>query len=106
MIAAIIFILAAVFSSTSDIATDGCSVKDLRNPEQISFIQTSARRIGTIVGGFVFLKLVLPTFGKWIGLPGSVTSVSVFLKVLAVFFIVSEIAGHFLYKEESSIVII
>jgi hypothetical protein len=64
------------------------AVKDLRNPEHISFIQATSRKIGSIVGGFIFLKLVLPTFGKWIGLSGSIFSISTCLQIFAVLFIV------------------
>lgn len=71
-------------------------------PEKISYVQTSAKKVGNIIGGFIFLKLVSHKFASYFGVAHSFTDVPTFLRVIGISFILLQVFTHFFYKEESN----
>lgn len=102
VLVAIIFLISMIFNGCADIAVDALSLKEIAQPERISLIQTAAKKIGNIIGGFVFLKLVSNKFGAFLGMTHSIMSVPTFFRIIALCFISLQIITHFFYKEESN----
>jgi hypothetical protein len=53
----------AIFVITlEDISTDALAVKELKDPEKASFLQSILYDVGSIVGGLAFMKLISKPF--------------------------------------------
>lgn len=64
----------------------------------MSFLQTSIRRIGGVIGSLGFLKLISPTFYVHFGRVRPFLTVPQFFYIIAGSLFVLAILSHFLYK--------
>lgn len=95
----ILFFISMIFNSCADISVDALSLKEIVIPEKISYVQSAAKKVGQIIGGFVFLKLVSNHFAAYFGMSHSIMTVPTFLRIIGFSFILLQVFTHIFYKE-------
>lgn len=81
---------------------DAAAVKELNDPVLAGYLQASMQPAGLILGGFLIVKIVNPTFWTFLGIKGPLCSLTTFFGLIAIIGIVIAVIAHFCYQERGT----